>query len=59
MAQTSQALPVSGTPYEGKAKILASTATAGIWQVLFKDEATAFNAQKRGFIRGKGKSIVR
>jgi phosphoribosylaminoimidazole-succinocarboxamide synthase len=54
MAQTSHALPVSGTPYEGKAKILTPTATAGIWQVLFKDEATAFNAQKRGLIRGKG-----
>ena len=43
-----------GTPYEGKAKILTPTATPGIWQVFFKDDATAFNAQKRGEIRGKG-----
>ncbi|APB33796.1 phosphoribosylaminoimidazole-succinocarboxamide synthase [Gloeomargarita lithophora Alchichica-D10] len=40
--------------YEGKAKILTPTAEAGIFQVFFKDDATAFNAQKRGQIRGKG-----
>ncbi|WP_448381218.1 phosphoribosylaminoimidazolesuccinocarboxamide synthase [Gloeomargarita sp.] len=50
----SHAALIAGTPYEGKAKILTPTATPGIWQVFFKDEATAFNAQKRGEIRGKG-----
>ncbi len=40
--------------YEGKAKILTPTAQPGIFQVFFKDDATAFNAQKRGQIRGKG-----
>ncbi len=42
------------TTYEGKAKILTPTAQAGVLQVFFKDDATAFNAQKRGQIRGKG-----
>lgn len=41
--------------YEGKAKILYTTDDAEILLADFKDDATAFNAQKRGSIQGKGK----
>lgn len=40
--------------YEGKAKILYPTDNPDILVAYFKDDATAFNAQKRGQIRGKG-----
>jgi phosphoribosylaminoimidazole-succinocarboxamide synthase len=40
--------------YEGKAKILYPTADPEILLSHFKDDATAFNAQKRGEIAGKG-----
>jgi phosphoribosylaminoimidazole-succinocarboxamide synthase len=40
--------------YEGKAKILYSTENPDILMTYFKDDATAFNAQKRGIIQGKG-----
>jgi phosphoribosylaminoimidazole-succinocarboxamide synthase len=40
--------------YEGKAKILYPTEDAEILLTYFKDDATAFNAQKRGQIQGKG-----
>nr|WP_318723082.1 phosphoribosylaminoimidazolesuccinocarboxamide synthase [Roseofilum sp. SID1] len=40
--------------YEGKAKIVYSTDDADILLTYFKDDATAFNAQKRGTITGKG-----
>lgn len=40
--------------YEGKAKILYTTDDPEILLADFKDDATAFNAQKRGSIRGKG-----
>ncbi|MGB2924723.1 MAG: phosphoribosylaminoimidazolesuccinocarboxamide synthase [Limnothrix sp.] len=40
--------------YEGKAKILYSTAAPDILLTYFKDDATAFNAQKKGTIQGKG-----
>jgi len=40
--------------YEGKAKILYTTDDPDVVLVHFKDEATAFNAQKRGQIVGKG-----
>jgi phosphoribosylaminoimidazole-succinocarboxamide synthase len=40
--------------YEGKAKILYSTDDPDVLLTRFKDDATAFNAQKRGTIRGKG-----
>lgn len=40
--------------YEGKAKRLYATDQPGLLLVEFKDDATAFNAQKRGTIRGKG-----
>ncbi|MBW4463823.1 MAG: phosphoribosylaminoimidazolesuccinocarboxamide synthase [Pegethrix bostrychoides GSE-TBD4-15B] len=40
--------------YEGKAKILYATDDPGVLLTYFKDDATAFNAQKRGSITGKG-----
>ncbi|MGL5133978.1 MAG: phosphoribosylaminoimidazolesuccinocarboxamide synthase, partial [Planktothrix sp.] len=40
--------------YEGKAKIIYPTDEPEILLAYFKDDATAFNAQKRGTIQGKG-----
>lgn len=40
--------------YEGKAKVLYQTNDPDILLTYFKDDATAFNAQKRGAIVGKG-----
>ena len=40
--------------YEGKAKILYGTADSDVLLTVYKDDATAFNAQKRGQIEGKG-----
>lgn len=40
--------------YEGKAKILYSTDNPDLIIQYFKDEATAFNAKKRGIIENKG-----
>ncbi|OUL24175.1 phosphoribosylaminoimidazolesuccinocarboxamide synthase [Nostoc sp. 106C] len=40
--------------YEGKAKILYKTDDPEVLLADFKDDATAFNAQKRGSIIGKG-----
>ncbi len=40
--------------YEGKAKILYATDDPDILLTVYKDDATAFNAQKRGQIEGKG-----
>ena len=40
--------------YEGKAKILYEGPEPGTLIQYFKDDATAFNAQKRGVINGKG-----
>ena len=40
--------------YEGKAKILYSTDDSEILLSVYKDDATAFNAQKKGTIEGKG-----
>lgn len=40
--------------YEGKAKILYTTAEPEVLLAVYKDDATAFNAQKRGQIEGKG-----
>lgn len=40
--------------YEGKAKILYTTADPAIVLAEFKDDATAFNAQKKGSITDKG-----
>ncbi|MEM9804762.1 MAG: phosphoribosylaminoimidazolesuccinocarboxamide synthase [Cyanobacteria bacterium P01_D01_bin.56] len=41
--------------YEGKAKILYATEDPEVLVSYFKDDATAFNAQKRGTIVDKGK----
>ncbi|MEM8805826.1 MAG: phosphoribosylaminoimidazolesuccinocarboxamide synthase [Cyanobacteria bacterium P01_G01_bin.38] len=41
--------------YEGKAKILYATDDPNVVLTYFKDDATAFNAQKRGKIENKGK----
>jgi phosphoribosylaminoimidazole-succinocarboxamide synthase len=40
--------------YEGKAKILYTTEDPGLLIQYFKDDATAFNAQKKGTILDKG-----
>ncbi|MGH7394007.1 MAG: phosphoribosylaminoimidazolesuccinocarboxamide synthase, partial [Candidatus Methylomirabilales bacterium] len=40
--------------YEGKAKVLYETDDADLLIQYFKDDATAFNAAKRGTIAGKG-----
>ncbi|MEL6581063.1 MAG: phosphoribosylaminoimidazolesuccinocarboxamide synthase [Cyanobacteria bacterium J06621_12] len=40
--------------YEGKAKILYATSDPEVLLTVYKDDATAFNAQKRGQIKGKG-----
>jgi phosphoribosylaminoimidazole-succinocarboxamide synthase len=40
--------------YEGKAKILYTTDNPEILLSVYKDDATAFNAQKKGTIAGKG-----
>jgi phosphoribosylaminoimidazole-succinocarboxamide synthase len=40
--------------YEGKAKIVYATDDPQVYRTYFKDDATAFNAQKRGSIAHKG-----
>lgn len=40
--------------YEGKAKKVYATTDPGRYVVEYKDDATAFNAQKRGTVEGKG-----
>ena len=40
--------------YEGKAKRIFKTDDADVLWVQYKDDATAFNNQKRGTISGKG-----
>ena len=40
--------------YEGKAKKVFSTDVPGVYIVDYKDDATAFNGEKRGTIIGKG-----
>ncbi len=40
--------------YEGKAKLVYQTEEPGILLAFFKDDATAFNAQKKGTITRKG-----
>ena len=40
--------------YEGKAKILYATEDPEVLLTVYKDDATAFNAQKKGQIAGKG-----
>lgn len=40
--------------YEGKAKRVYATSASDLYIVEYKDDATAFNAQKRGLVAGKG-----
>ncbi|WP_041694928.1 phosphoribosylaminoimidazolesuccinocarboxamide synthase [Alicyclobacillus acidocaldarius] len=40
--------------YEGKAKKVFATSDPGVVRILYKDDATAFNGEKRGTIVGKG-----
>jgi phosphoribosylaminoimidazole-succinocarboxamide synthase len=47
-------MSVNSKRYEGKAKILYTTDNPEVLLADFKDDATAFNAQKRGSIQGKG-----
>jgi phosphoribosylaminoimidazole-succinocarboxamide synthase len=47
-------LPMTEKLYEGKAKIIYTTDEPDILLAHYKDDATAFNAQKRGSIAGKG-----
>jgi phosphoribosylaminoimidazole-succinocarboxamide synthase len=47
-------MSVNSKLYEGKAKILYTTEDPEILLADFKDDATAFNAQKRGSIENKG-----
>ncbi|GAB4524398.1 MAG: phosphoribosylaminoimidazolesuccinocarboxamide synthase [Pleurocapsa sp.] len=47
-------MPETEKLYEGKAKILYPTEEPEILLSVYKDDATAFNAQKRGQIKGKG-----
>ncbi|MEB3219141.1 MAG: phosphoribosylaminoimidazolesuccinocarboxamide synthase [Nostocales cyanobacterium 94392] len=47
-------MSVTSKLYEGKAKILYTTDLPEILLADFKDDATAFNAQKRGSINNKG-----
>ena len=47
---------ITQTPiYSGKAKDLFETDDADVFRAYFRDSATAFNAQKKGEITGKGK----
>jgi phosphoribosylaminoimidazole-succinocarboxamide synthase len=59
MSMTSQAHTVQLKPVEGKTKILAPGEKAGEWLATFKDDATAFNAEKHAVIPGKGKLNAR
>jgi phosphoribosylaminoimidazole-succinocarboxamide synthase len=47
-------MSVNSKLYEGKAKVLYSTDDPEVLLADYKDDATAFNAQKRGSIQGKG-----
>ena len=47
-------MPNAKKLYEGKAKILYPTDNREVLLTCYKDDATAFNAQKRGQIQGKG-----
>jgi len=40
--------------YEGKAKVVYPSGDPGLVHMVFKDDATAFNGEKRGTIKGKG-----
>jgi len=50
----SEEMPKGDKLYEGKAKVLYKGPQPGTIIQYFKDDATAFNAQKKGTIAGKG-----
>ncbi|MGC1527009.1 MAG: phosphoribosylaminoimidazolesuccinocarboxamide synthase [Phormidesmis sp.] len=52
--QSSQQSPHRQKLYEGKAKIIYATDDPEVLVTYFKDDATAFNAQKKGRIADKG-----
>ena len=54
MLNSNPAMSAQSLLYEGKAKIIYTTDEPEILLAHFKDDATAFNAQKRGSIAGKG-----
>jgi len=54
MTATAQRYEAQQKLYEGKAKIVYATRDPQVVIQYFKDDATAFNAQKRGTIVGKG-----
>ena len=45
--------------YEGKAKKVYATDVEDVYIVDYKDDATAFNGEKKGTIVGKGVVIVK
>lgn len=51
---TASALTIGPLLYEGKAKKVFATDRDGVLAVEFKDDATAFNAQKKDRLAGKG-----
>jgi len=54
MSGPSPSAPFGEKLYEGKAKIIYATDDPAVLLTYFKDDATAFNAQKRGQIVDKG-----
>jgi phosphoribosylaminoimidazole-succinocarboxamide synthase len=53
--ETTQVAASPGSePYEGKAKIVRPGKVPGQVEIYFKDDATAFNGQKRAQLEGKG-----
>ncbi len=48
------ALQIQGLLHEGKAKKVFQTDRPGVVAVQYKDDATAFNAQKKAQLAGKG-----
>ncbi len=54
MAQMAQPVQKGEKLYEGKAKVLYATDDPALLIQYFKDDATAFNAQKKGTIENKG-----
>ncbi len=53
-AATAERIEQGDKLYEGKAKIVYATSKPGVVIQYFKDDATAFNALKKGTILGKG-----
>ncbi|WP_396033038.1 phosphoribosylaminoimidazolesuccinocarboxamide synthase [Candidatus Cyanaurora vandensis] len=54
MLTVPEGLVTNSLLYEGKAKQIYTTDQPGVLLAVFKDDATAFNAQKRGTIQRKG-----